>query len=141
MVSAGDCASRQGPCGLPAVFAASPDVRPVCEARETSSVRVSIASTPPTEVGGVATIQGFAAPRASDNRRSIRAIPQVGHDLCDHLLQTDATGSTGLFPNPLFKASDGLGGDPPPGFSVAREAESEKLSLPRGECYFTLALR
>ena len=57
--------------------------------------------------------------------------PQVGRDLCDHLLQTDATGSTCLFPNPLLKASDGLGGDPPPGFSFAREAKSEKLPLPR----------
>ena len=40
-------------------------------------------------------------------------------------------GSTCLFPNPLLKASDGLGGDPPPRFSFTREAKSEKLSLPR----------
>jgi hypothetical protein len=39
--------------------------------------------------------------------------------------------STGLFPNPLLKANDGLGGDAPPRFPLAREAESEKLSLPR----------
>ena len=38
-----------------------------------------------------------------------------------HLLQTDATGSTCLFPNPLLEVSAGLGGDPPPGFSFARE--------------------
>jgi hypothetical protein len=30
--------------------------------------------------------------------------PQVGRDLCDHLPQTDATGSTCLFPNPLLEA-------------------------------------
>jgi hypothetical protein len=92
---------------------------------------VCIASTPPTEVGGVATIQDFATPRAFDNRRSIRAIPAGRSQSGDHLRQTDATGSTGLFPNPLLKASDGLGGDPPPRFSLAGEAESEKLSLPR----------
>ena len=40
-------------------------------------------------------------------------------------------GSTCLFPNPLLKASDGLGGDSPPRFPFAGEAESEKLPLPR----------
>src|ERR1700691_5736908 len=43
--------------------------------------------------------------------------PQVGRKLLDHLRQTDATGSTRRFPNPLLKASDGLGGDAPPRFS------------------------
>jgi hypothetical protein len=57
--------------------------------------------------------------------------PQVGRDLCDHLRQTDATGSTCLFPNPLFKASAGLGGNAPPRFSFTGEAESEKLPSPR----------
>ena len=56
---------------------------------------------------------------------------QISRDLLDHLLQADAAGSPGLLPNPLLEASDGLGGDPPPRFSFAREAESKKLPLPR----------
>ena len=55
---------------------------------------------------------------------------QISRDLLDHLLQADAAGSPGLFPNPFLEASDGLGGDPPPRFSFTRETESEKLSLP-----------
>ena len=62
-----------------------------------------------------------------------------GRDLCDHLRQTDVTGSTCLFPNALLKASDGLGGDAPPRFPFAGEAESEKLSLlPSGHCALRL---
>jgi hypothetical protein len=56
--------------------------------------------------------------------------PQVGHELFDHLRETGATGSACLFSNPLLKASAGLGSDPPPWFSFAGEAESEKLPLP-----------
>src|SRR5437879_12485881 len=56
---------------------------------------------------------------------------QVSRDLLDHLWQANATGSTCLFSNPLLEASDGLGGDSPPRFSFTREAESEKLSVPR----------
>jgi hypothetical protein len=56
--------------------------------------------------------------------------PQIGRNLLNHLLETDATGTACQFPNLLLKASDGLGGDPPPRFSSACEAESEKFSLP-----------
>src|SRR5215469_5012348 len=54
----------------------------------------------------------------------------IGRNVFDHLPQADATGSLGVFSNSLLEADDGLGGDPPPRFSFASEAESEKLSLP-----------
>ena len=57
--------------------------------------------------------------------------PQISRNLLDHLPQADAAGSPRLLPNPLLKASDGLGGNPPPRFSFTREAKSEKLPLPR----------
>ena len=56
--------------------------------------------------------------------------PQGGHDRFDHLRETGAPGWACLFSNPLLKASDGLGSDPPPWCSFAGEAESEKLPLP-----------
>ena len=108
-----------GPYGLPA-----------CEARDTVSVRASIASTPPSEVGGVATFQDLAVPRAFDSLRSIRASlagksqsagPSAA-DLCH--------GFSEFAPESLLKAGDGLGCDPPPQLSFPSEAESEKLPLP-----------
>ena len=56
---------------------------------------------------------------------------QISRDLFDHLLQTDAAASPGLFPNSLLKARDSFGGNPPPRFSFTGEAEPEELPLPR----------
>jgi hypothetical protein len=55
---------------------------------------------------------------------------QIRHKLLDHLPQTNASGPVVLLSKPLPETIDGLGGDPPPWFSFAGEAECEKLPLP-----------
>jgi hypothetical protein len=46
----------------------------------TAFVPASMASTPPTEVDGIATIQGFATPRTFDNGRLTKEIWKSGVD-------------------------------------------------------------
>src|SRR5580692_7845499 len=47
---------------------------------------------------------------------------QIGCGIGNHLGQADASGSARQFSNPLLEADGGLGGHPPPWFSLARKA-------------------